>query len=281
MISAKIIADSVNPAGDRLVSFIITYPRFVLAEINTHRMLSRNSASSRAIPVGKMLAAVLHGPAGPVVWGKNQSGMQAAAELEGWRLWAAKKLWKLSSLTQVGFAWLLNKLGVHKQITNRLIEPFATMTTLVSGTEWGNFFNLRAHRDAQPEFQELAYSMLQAYVDSVPSPLQAGQWHLPFAGRYTHEGLSEAQLLKIATARAARLSYLTFDNEISHEKDYDLHDRLLASGHMSPFEHAARALGESRWCGNFRGFFQYRKTLPRENRVEFDPHAILAGRPQR
>jgi len=244
----------------------------------THRDKSRNAASSRAIPVSKMLNMVITEPAGPVFWGMNQKGMQASRELPTHRRVLAKLLWKASSLTQVGFAWLMSKLGVHKQIANRLIEPFAHMTVVISATEWGNFFNLRAHKDAQPEFQALAYEMLEAYVLSRPKVLQPGEWHLPFADRYIGEGLDHASLLKICTARCARVSYMNFEGDIDHNKDYRLHDDLLASGHMSPFEHAARAEAEPTQSGNFVGFTQYRKLIPGENRREFDPLALLNNR---
>lgn len=278
MISARVVADSVNPAGDRLLSFLLTYHRYVHADFMTHRVLSRNASSSRARPVGKVLASISECMAEPVSWGKNQSGMRAGGELSGWRRWLARALWRTSGHVSVLFARGLNALGVHKQVVNRVTEPYSHITVLASGTEWGNFFNLRCHPDAQPEMQELAYRMLDAYLASTPRRLSAGQWHLPFADKYLHEGLSEEQLLKIATARAARLSYMTFDGEIDHAKDYDLHDRLAASGHWSPFEHAARALGESRPVGNYRGYFPYRKLFGRENRRDFDPAGLYRRR---
>jgi thymidylate synthase ThyX len=141
------------------------------------------------------------------------------------------------------------------------------MTTIVSATDWENFFALRAHPDAQPEFQALADLMLEKYVEARPRSLQAGEWHLPFADKYVEDGLSQEQLVKITSARCARVSYLNFEGDISYEKDYKLHDDLLASGHMSPFEHAAFALSKPERSGNFVGFCQYRKTLPFENRV--------------
>lgn len=277
MIEVRILCDSLSPCGKRMTSFLCTYPRFIHSEVMTHRVLSRNSASSRAIPVGRMLRAILDEPAGPVFWGANQKGMQAEVELSGWKLWLAKKLWRASSLSQVGFAWLMNKLGVHKQIANRLIEPFAHMTTLISGTEWGNFFNLRAHPDAQPEFQELAYRMLLAYLQSSPVRLQTGEWHIPFSDRMPAD-IDMDTRLKIATARCARLSYLTFDGNFSIEADCAMHDRLLANGHLSPFEHCARAEQTPVRSGNLVGYTQYRKLFPGENREAFDPQEILARR---
>lgn len=276
-VSARVVADSLNMAnGKRLLSFLCTYHRFAHPEVLTHRALSRNSASSRAIPIHKMLGLVISEPALPVYWGENQSGMQADRELPPHKIWLLKKLWKMSSLSQVGFAWLAGKLGAHKQITNRLVEPFAHMTVIISGTEWGNFFNLRASRQAQPEFQLLARRMLEAYVASEPKPLKPGEWHLPFCDKFLPADASLTDQLVVSTARCARTSYLTFDGEYSLESDRKLHNRLVDSGHWSPFEHAARAESEPVHCGNFVGYTQYRKMFFSENRSEFDPHKLLS-----
>lgn len=281
MIKATILADSLNPIGNRLTTFVITYPRFILAEVNTHRSQSRNSASSRAIPVSKVLRDILSCPAEPVFWGANQSGMQARAELSPSKRWLARAVWLASCWTQVGFSWLLAKLGVHKQIANRLTEPYAYMTTIISGTEWGNFFNLRAHPDAQPEFQALAYAMLEAYVASTPKQLQAGEWHVPFGDKLMGTDMPIELKLKVATARCARVSYLTFDGKHEQGKDCQLHDDLLASSHCSPFEHSARAEAGPVRSGNLVGFTQYRKLLPNENRETFDPLILLSQRGQK
>jgi thymidylate synthase ThyX len=267
VIEAKVIADSLAPCGARLTTFVVTYPRFILAEVNTHRALSRNSASSRAIPVQKMIERVLNTPATPVSWGKNQKGMQAGENVDLNTETLAVGHWYDALRNAVFYAEQLVELGIHKQIANRILEPFAHMTTIVSATDWENFFALRAHPDAQPEFQALADLMLEKYVEARPRSLQAGEWHLPFADKYVEDGLSQEQLVKITSARCARVSYLNFEGDISYEKDYKLHDDLLASGHMSPFEHAAFALSKPERSGNFVGFCQYRKTLPFENRV--------------
>lgn len=281
MITAKIIADSINSSGNRLITYVCTYPRYIHSELGTHRAFSRNSASSRAIPVWKMLNAVYNEPVIPIHWGQNCKGMQAKGELPNHRKWIAEKIWRFASLTQITSAWILSKLGVHKQVTNRLIEPFAHITTIITASEWGNFFNLRAHPDAQPEFQELAYKMLDAYLASTPKKLEDYEWHLPFADQYMSEGLSVEELVKIVTARCARVSYLNFEGNIDHKKDYDLHDDLLRSGHMSPFEHAAMTLplDMCNACGgNLTGYCQYRKLLQNENKKDFDPLTILARR---
>ena len=138
-------------------------------------------------------------------------------------------------------ACALMALGLHKQIANRVLEPFVFQTTLVTATEWENFLALRADPDAQPEFQALADLMLDAYVANTPRALAAGEWHIPF-GDMMPGGLTLEEQLRVATARCARLSYLTFDGIIHVERDVELHDRLARRGHWSPFEHIAQAL---------------------------------------
>lgn len=244
----------------------------------THRLFSRNSASSRAIPVEKLIKLIRENPAGPVYWGKNQRGMQSEALLENEAVKNAQAEWYVAMEDAIKHAEAMLKIGVHKQLANRLLEPFCHMTTLLSATEFGNFFNLRAHKDAMPEFQELAFQMLEAYESNKPQIKFAGEWHLPFADKYLPEGLSEADLIQITTARAARLSYMTFEGDIDHQKDYKLHDQLLTSGHWSPFEHPAQALSESKQSGNFIGWMQYRKFFAMEHRKQFNAAQLLGER---
>ena len=267
MISASIIADSVSPVGDRITTFVLAYPRFFHSELMTHRAFSRNAASSRAIPIQKMIKNIWDNPAMPVSWGQNGKGMQAKGELPLYRAKVAKLVWLTACKFACFFSWLLYQIGVHKQIANRVTEPFAHITTLVTATDFGNFFALRAHPDAQPEFQALARMMLSLYLESTPRKLNWREWHLPFVDEETRSNLSVQDCLKISTARAARVSYLNFEGKIDYNKDFKLHDDLLASGHMSPFEHAARPEPECA-CpqSNFKGYMQYRKMVAGENR---------------
>ena len=156
---AKIVADSVSEVGDRLTTMEVTFPRMVLAEFNTHRVFSRNSASSRAIPVEKQLQRIMDDPFIPVWWGRKQSGMQADHELEGDGLVQAKAEWLAARDSAVGHVQRLLELGLHKQITNRLLEPFMWHTVIVTATEWSNFFALRANPMAQPEIRVIAEMM--------------------------------------------------------------------------------------------------------------------------
>jgi thymidylate synthase ThyX len=265
-ISARIVADSVNAqTRDRVTTMLLTYPRLIHSELLTHRAFSRNAASSRAIPVAKQVTRVLSDPAGPVEWGRNQPGMHAVDVLTPAATELAKQLWENAAQSAAAFAERLSGFNVHKQIANRVLEPFTWMTTLVTATEWGNFFALRAHRDAQPEFQHLADEMLFAYVDSAPVELEPGKWHLPF-GDTLPEELDLETRLKVVTARAARTSYVAFDKATTIEEDVALHDRLRDAGHWSPFEHPAQAMRHRRFYANFRGWGQYRGQFFEENR---------------
>jgi thymidylate synthase ThyX len=164
MYKVVVLADSVAPNGSRLFTVEATYPRFVHSELMTHRQFSRNAASSRAIPVEKTLARVWDEPATPISWGKNQKGMQAEEELLGVDLGFARSYWTEARNKAAQQADKMVKMGVHKQIVNRLLEPFVWMTTIISATDWANFFALRCHRDAQPEIREIADRIRYAYT---------------------------------------------------------------------------------------------------------------------
>jgi thymidylate synthase ThyX len=243
----------------------------------THRVFSRNAASSRAIPIQKMIDEIKKCPARPVHWGRNQKGMQAHEALDRDTALAAIALWDKAALQAISIAEQMVSLGVHKQIANRLLEPFAHMTTLVTATDFDNFFSLRADPDAQPEFQTLAFNALDAYLDGTPQALAPGEWHIPFGDRMP-QGLQVAERLKIAVARAARVSYKTFEGKIDPVEDYRLHDRLAEGGHWSPFEHVAQCLETRERSGNFLGWGQYRKQFPRENRIGVDLREIAKRR---
>lgn len=271
MITAKIIKDSINGSGDRITTWILKYPRFIHSEFMTHRVFSRNAASSRAIPAKKLIDAVINEPAMPVWWGKNEPGMQAKEEVTGDTLEICKTAWLDGRDQAVEIAKELLNQGLHKQVVNRVLEPWCHMTIVATSTEYGNFFSLRAHPDAQPEFQALAYLMLDEYKKSIPVRLPEGHWHIPFSDKMPDVDVMTK--IKIATARCARVSYLTFEGEIDVDKDLELHDRLSKSGHWSPFEHCAYASPGTLLGGNFKGWVQYRKTFANENAE--DPRLIV------
>lgn len=269
-IEAKIICDSVNCRGDRLTTFVLRYHRFILAEVNTHRMLSRSTSSSRAIPVDKIIQQVLDDPAIPVYFGAEQKGMQAGEELTPYQVELAKGVWLGARDAAVEKAYTMKQLGVHKSIVNRLLEPYMWCSTVLTATEFANFFTLRVHPTAQPEFRVLAEKMADAYNRSIIAELDWGQWHLPFVTGEEKSKFSEMDLVKFSTARSARVSYLLHDGtNPTPEKDIALHDRLVVEkpAHASPAEHPAMA---SKVCcvkpeGNLRGFLQYRKMLVNEH----------------
>ena len=281
MIEVKLVADSINAqTQDRLPTFLLTYPRYIHAELMTHRVFSRNAASSRAIPVVKFRQDVMDNPVIPNHWGTNQPGMQAGDELnnilEDW-IWPstgenvtqrefAKRTWLAARDVALGAHVALEKVGLHKQIANRVIEPWFHIQVLVSATEYQNWFGLRCHKDAHPDIQALADAMLEVYVTKEPAILMPGEWHLPFGDQDLDPNMPVADKVKICTARAARVSYKTFEGEIDYAKDIELHDRLMKSGHWSPFEHPAYAGKHGVWSGNFRGWHQYRKSFQEENR---------------
>lgn len=273
--AAKVIADSIAQ-GVRLTTMEITFPRFILAEFNTHRQLSKNSASSRAIPVEKRVRAVWDAPFVFAAFGKNQKGMQAGASLGGWQAWLARMLWILASKFAVLIAWLFSKIEVHKQIANRVLEPFAWHTVIVTGTEWENFYALRRSSLAQPEICTIAEMMEEAQLASTPRQLKAGEWHLPYVFDEDRAMFAPANLVRLSAARCARVSYLTHDGRRDTRADFALAESLAQNRHMSPFEHPAfvdDTLQSDAFAGNFRApWRQLRKTMageavaPREKR---------------
>lgn len=347
MISAKIIADSKNEFGNRITTMIVTFPRIILAEFNTHRMFSRNSASSRAIPFEKMLQSVSNNPFVPIAIQKDHKGMQGIEYLEDIELDNALSNWSKNCDNAIKGAKVLSENNTTKQLCNRLLEPFMYHTVIVTATEWENFFALRCpkygHKDG-PDFRSkkdvinflnkennmqfeqsswtdlqwlqsnkgqaeihmmaLAEAMWDAYNESSPKLLKAGEWHIPFENKIDYSKFIELIDLEstqnktpqevavmISTVMNARVSYTTIETEQSewtYDKYIKKHDELLSANpkHMSPFEHCARCMSKDEYTenglstminndgrgyfeegvsGNFRGFIQYRKTFNNEN----------------
>jgi len=267
-ISAKVILDSISLANKRIITLELIYCRFIHGELMTHRVFSRNAASSRAIPIKKMIEDIRNEPAMPIHWGANQPGMQANTQIEN--IEEAKKIWLESCELACNQSEKLASLGIHKQIANRITEPFMYMRTLVTATEFDNFFTLRDHADAQPEIRELAIQMKVATQNSTPKLLLKNEWHLPFV-REDEENLDLEIKKKISTARCARVSYLTHDGKNpSIDKDIILYDRLITSKplHASPAEHQATPLiykKDKKYQGNFLGWIQHRKIIEELN----------------
>lgn len=323
-IEAIIIADSKGINGTRLTTMLLTFPRFILSELNTHRVFSKNSASSRAIPFNKMVKMCEEDPFIPIAWQKDHSGMQGNEYFAGAEANACKRGWLYGIDAAIQSAKRLhNNDNVTKQLCNRMLEPFMWHTVLLTATEFDNFFELRCPKylvghfkskktannaipdllpfgvhdekdilwwlnanssSAEIHMQALAEAMWDAMNESEPKTLFPGEWHIPYGDQIDNNMISQFggmtntdAKIKIASARCARLSYMTQDGKIDYQKDIELHNKLLESGHMSPFEHCARMMTkiefeqdyiklerskkEYGWCNNFRGFIQYRHLI--------------------
>jgi hypothetical protein len=284
MYQARVLADSISkPGGMRLTTLEVTFPRMVLSEFNTHRVFSRNSASSRAIPIEKQIQRVRDNPFVPEAFEANQKGMQGGDELDETRQIRARMAWLLGAERAVDTAEMLADSGVHKQWANRILEPYMWQTVIVTATEWDNFFKLRISKEAQPEIRQIATFMKEAIDESYPAEKCALEWHLPLIDEEDVDEVEEnwedyaflekhanpTHILRLISAgRCARVSYLTHDGRRDLSADVLLAQRLVADGHMSPFEHIATPLNyPDRYSGNFRGWRQFRKQFEETNAV--------------
>ena len=267
-ITAKVIADSIADGCPRLTTLQLRFPRFILPEFLTHRVFSRNASSSRAIPVERMIQDVIDDPAMPIHWGANKPGMQAGDELE-----SGSHEWLVARGSAVYQAKIMARLGYHKQLVNRLLEPFTHANVLVTATDWDNFFALRDHPDAQPEIQALARAMRAAMAGSEPINQsqfpEEYQWHMPYVGDddplWCDDDVTLDMLRRISAARCASVSYKTVDGKpMTVDKALKIYDKLAGSEpkHLSPFEHIARPAPEAgKGCGNFDRWRQWRSDL--------------------
>lgn len=294
-IVARVIKDSITPQGIRLTTFELEYPRFVHSEFMTHRMLSKNSASSRAIPIDKMHDHIMAVPQEPIQWGKNQPGMQAKEVLGPAEEAHAVQIWDGARQSAISFSRALASIGLHKQIANRVTEPFMQMKVVCSGTDFRNFFWLRDHEDADPTIRELARCMKLAMDESVPVVLRPGEWHVPYVDTvrekdvfnyYDTSGkkITEQEAKVVSASCCAQVSYRRLDDSI--DKAYAIFDRLINSVpvHASPVEHQATPIDLDKaanltngvwlehgithvdrnrmpYSGNFRGWAQFRQFI--------------------
>lgn len=285
MISAEIILDSISEQGHRLTTFALRYPRFIHSEFMTHRQFSRNASSSRAVPTKKLIEEVRSRGLRvvPVFWGKNQKGMQAVEELPNANQHWAIEEWEDAARSAADHAETLLSIGVHKQIVNRILEPFLHINVVCTSTDYMNFFGLRLDAGAQPEMRALAVAMWKAYKASTPKLLKPGEWHLPFiTGEEAAEHKNPDTKALISAARVARVSYKSFTTgKLSKlDEDIGLSRRLLSEKHLSPFEHQAMpdtydALDGTWWYkslwANFTGWWQYRKGITGESCAPLPP----------
>lgn len=258
---AKTIADSVSEAGARLTTVEARIPRFVLAELNTHRLFSRNSASSRARPSANVIASE---PYVPDEWPRNGPGMSPSGAFTGEEAKAARRVWLRGREEAARVVAGLKAIGVHKEIANRPLEPYLWHTVLITATCWDNFLAQRCADSTTRPLRLTAFAIRDALALSIPKAVGFDGWHLPLI-QDDERDLPILDLVKISVARCARVSYLTHNGTRDIAKDLDLYERLLRDGHMSPFEHVAQpyAYASSR-SGNFAGWKQHRKTIPRE-----------------
>lgn len=295
-ITAKVIAYSrCKRTGRKILTVELEYPRFIHGELMTHRLFSRNAASSRAIPVKKMIEQVKNNPAFPIHWGVNQPGMQAEKELSTVMKKVAIYLWRQAAKGAAAAAEGFEAIGVHKQVTNRLLEPFQLMKTVVTATCWENFFWLRNHKDAQPEIKALSEAIIEALVahgDAID--LEPGEWHVPYFQtgywsdkRHIHMGTLE-DALAISSSCCAQVSFRLLNDSLDKAKE--IFAKLVESEpvHASPFEHQGTPIdieffcfdcqssGDSDWpkgvthldrkgnfwSGNLCGFVQHRQLIP-------------------
>jgi hypothetical protein len=299
MFAKVVLASRPTNGASPIITIHARYPRIIHAEIMTHRVFSRNARSSRAVPVATMLKEIRETPFVPWHWGKNQKGMQASEECNamvdlGDTMFrdigdplVNESAWKLAAKSAADFAEAFSDAGYHKQIANRLIEPFSFIDTLITSTSWANFRHLREHKDAEPHFQDLAKMIGKAIDEADYQTLEPGAWHLPYVTPHELDILKLETLQKLSVARCARISYAPFDGDASIERELERYDLLVGSSplHASPAEHQAtpdkltgpiresyrgasgtyRTWEKPHLAGNLGpGWIQFRKTLPGE-----------------
>lgn len=237
----KVLTDSYfEDKSNRLTTFEVTFWRPILCELTRHRQFSYCFRSSRATPIKKLIEEARENTWGPAHWGKNCKGM-VAEEYYTYNLQVEEfeKAWQQSAKGNATIATSFMDVNIHKQVVNRLLEPYISVTGLVSGTTWDNFFNLRCSNDAQPEMRDLAVAMKEALENSEPRELKENEWHLPYITQVEKEQHELYDLVRASTARCARVSYNKFDGTTSMQEDCELYERLAKAGHMSPLEFVA------------------------------------------
>jgi hypothetical protein len=265
MFAKVVLASKPTNGAPPIIAIHTRHPRIIHSEWMTHRVFSRNARSSRAVPVTTMLKEIRETPFVPWHWGKNQKGMQAAEECNeiiktDRRVMGARGLsyapreredaWLLARDNAVEIAEAFSDAGYHKQIANRLLEPFMWIDVLTTSTSWANFLHLRDHKDAEPHFRDLAQMVKEAIEKAEFQTLEPGEWHRPYIEdqdliavgqqNISHEERCE-MFTKLSVARCARISYAPFDGDASLKKELERYDLLVGSDplHASPAEHQA------------------------------------------
>lgn len=277
----RLLSSVASWGGPVLHTIRARYPRCIHGEGKTHRVftqdgriieemspdtslmedshLSRNARSSRAVPVKTMLDEVRTNPFVPWHVGRNQRGMQAGEALSEEDMEKFRMLWLAGRDASVATAEALIEMDIHKQVINRLIEPYSWIDTLITATEWDNFLWLRVHEAAEPHMRDLAVMIQGALQDVTPQVLHLGQWHTPYVA---HDEFDDIEIAKrVSSARNARISYAPFDGNPSVERELERYESLVGGDriHASPTEHVATpAYG---WHANFNGWKQFRKEI--------------------
>lgn len=256
----KILADSLSKSGHRLTTFELTFWRPILPELSRHRVFSLSVRSSRATPVNTLIDEIQKSPWGPNEWGKNQPGMVAEDVFSNEKfIKNFEYVWYQTANFCCQMAKSLNEVGVHKQIVNRMLEPYTCTHAVISGTEWKNFFKLRTASDSQPEMQDLANKMRKLFDEHEPVLLDDNEWHLPYITQKDRCELTSSECCKISAARCARVSYKLYNGTTDTQKDLELYEKLVNSHHWSPLEHVAIPAVHDYMESNFKGWNQLRK----------------------
>lgn len=280
--SAEVVLDSATAEGVRLTTFLVILPKWLLAELNTHRGLSKNASSSRAIPIWRYIRQVVKNPVFLIEYGAERRGMVATEVLTGWKRVVAEQAWLLGRYPMIGIALFLHYgPGLHKQAANRLLEPWVWAQDVVTGNEdmVRHFIGLRDHPAAQPEMREVGFLLHKAYRYSRPRVLNDGEWHLPFLRLEERWKLSLTDKIKASVARCARASLFHAEGYVSVIRDVGLYNRLrrAAPPHLSPFEHVCRPAPAEHKSGNVTGWEQWRKLVERgEEHLVSDVRPIAA-----
>lgn len=273
MFNVKMVLDSVSIVGKRLITVECEYPRFIHAELMTHRAFERNAGSSRAKPLSFMINMVETDPVVPIKWGAEQKGMKTGDSIPESLIPEAIETWLWARDQAVIAATRLGSLGVHKSLCNRVLEPFSWIKVVITATEWNNFFKQRDHGDAEIHFQLLAKEIRKLIKESTP---KYTDWHLPYI-QDDDRAIAEIHYLKyVSVARCAYVSYFkpgasTKDISYDYSKALEL-TQGSGFGHWSPFGHVAQAsIDRTHRSGPFIGWSQFRKEFPFENMEGCDP----------
>lgn len=299
--SATILKDSINKYGNRLTTFRLIYPRIILAELNTHRILVKNTSSSRAIPVKDNIERITNNPFIPSQWIKNSRGMYSLDYINN-NLEDIMRLWLEASYIMGDIGKNLAEHELHKQYANRLLEPFMYVDTILTGTDFDNFFYLRTAEDAQPEIQELANCMYDAYSKSIPYLLNYGEWHVPYIDTIreaddlfysvNNQMIDVDTAIKISISCCGQVSYRKLNTTI--EKALEIYNKFMSGSrlHASPLEHVSTPFSDAEYDArikaknllhtelgddissldlekilykrNFKGWTQYRTMVPND-----------------